>query len=141
MKTSLVPGLKHTGALVVLPSMTVPEVCPELSEFADMPPVFATAMMVGFIEATCIACIAAHLDEGEHSVGTDINVSHVAATPIGMKVRAEVILTHVEKRMLTFTVEAFDNAGLIGKGSHQRAIIDNERFNAKVKEKVMGGAG
>ena len=136
MKTSLKPGLTGTANLKVLPSMTVPEVCPELKAFADMPPVFATAIMVGFIEATCIECIAAHLDDGEHSVGTGINVSHVAATPIGMNVRAEVSLTQVDRRMLTFEVEAFDDAGLIGKGSHQRAIIDTERFTAKVKEKA-----
>lgn len=95
MKDSLQPGLKHTGSLEVLSSMTVPNVCEELTAFADMPPVFATAIMVGFIEATCIECIADHLDEGEHTVGTHINVSHTAATPSGMNVRAEVSLTHV----------------------------------------------
>jgi len=136
MKDSLQPGLTHTGSLEVLPSMTVPNVCEELTAFADMPPVFATAMMVGFIEATCIECIADHLNEGEHTVGTHINVSHTAATPPGMNVRAEVSLTRVERRMLSFKVEAFDDVGLIGKGSHQRAVIDIDRFVQNVKEKA-----
>lgn len=136
MKTSLKHGLRNTETLEVLPSMTVPQVCPQLTAFADMPPVFATAIMVGFIEAACIECIAAHLDEGEHTVGVGINVSHVAATPIGMTVRVQVSLTHVDGRALTFEVEAFDDVGLIGKGSHQRAVIDTERFNAKVNKKA-----
>lgn len=140
MKDTLQHGLKHTGTLKVLTSMTVPNVSKELTAFAEMPPVFATAMMVGFIEATCIECIADHLDEGEHTVGTHINVSHTAATPSGMSVRAEVSLTGVERRMLTFKVEAFDEVGLIGKGSHQRAVIDTDRFNAKVAEKAKSAS-
>tara|TARA_R100000935_G_scaffold25925_1_gene45866 strand:+ start:3382 stop:3804 length:423 start_codon:yes stop_codon:yes gene_type:complete len=136
MKDSLQPGLTHTGSLEVLPTMTVPNVCEELTAFADMPPVFATAMMVGFIEATCIECIADHLDQGEHTVGTHINVSHTAATPPGMNVRTEVNLISVERRMLTFKVETFDDVGLIGKGSHQRAVIDVERFVQKMNEKA-----
>lgn len=138
MKDTLKPGLKHTGTLDVLPSMTVPNVSAELTAFADMPPVFATAMMVGFIEATCIECIADHLDEDEHTVGTHINVSHTAATPAGMGVRAEVSLTGLERRMLTFKVEVFDDVGLIGRGSHHRAVIDLDRFMAKVAEKAKG---
>tara|TARA_R100001369_G_scaffold74005_1_gene102668 strand:- start:206 stop:628 length:423 start_codon:yes stop_codon:yes gene_type:complete len=137
MKDSLQPGLTHTGSLEVLPTMTVPNVCEELTAFADMPPVFATAMMVGFIEATCIECIADHLDQGEHTVGTHINVSHTAATPPGMNVRTEVNLISVERRMLTFKVETFDDVGLIGKGSHQRAVIDVERFVQKMNEKAV----
>ncbi|AZL59532.1 thioesterase [Tabrizicola piscis] len=140
MKLTLQPGLRHAGTLEVLPSMTVSNVSAELKAFADMPPVFATAMMVAFIEATCIECIADHLEEGEHSVGSHINVSHTAATPPGMSVLAEVTLTSVERRMLTFKVEAFDDVGLIGQGSHQRAVIDIDRFNAKIADKAKGSS-
>ncbi|WP_114391306.1 thioesterase family protein [Notoacmeibacter marinus] len=136
MKDTLLPDLGHTGELKVTPDLTVPEVSDHLTAFSDMPPVFATAMMVGFIEATCIEAIAPHLDDGEHSVGTHINVSHFAATPVGMTVRVEVRLTQVERRMLTFKVEAFDDVGLIGKGSHHRAVIDKDRFVAKAEEKA-----
>jgi fluoroacetyl-CoA thioesterase len=137
MKSTLLPGLKHSTELKVTPSMTVPEISDALTAFADMPPVFATAFMVGFIETTCIECIAPHLDEGEHSVGTSITVSHIAATPVGMTVRAEVELTETNKRSLVFTIAAYDDSGLIGEGTHHRAVIDVERFMAKVNEKAQ----
>lgn len=136
MKDNLKPGLTHTAALVVDDSLTVPCVSPHLSAFSDMPPVFATAMMVGFIEATCIELMAPHLDVGEHSVGVNVDVSHTAATPVGMGVRAEVILTAVEGRILTFDVKAFDDAGPIGGGLHKRAVILTDRFMMKVAAKA-----
>jgi fluoroacetyl-CoA thioesterase len=136
MKNSIKQGMTHQAALVVDESLTVPNVSPHLTAFANMPPVFATAMMVGFIEATCIELMAPHLDEGEHSVGVHVNVSHDAATPVGMGVRAEVVLTAVEGRILTFDVSAFDDAGPIGGGIHKRAVISTDRFMEKVAAKV-----
>lgn len=136
MKDTLVVGLAHEAEITVTQDMLVPNVSAELGAFADMPPVFATALMVGFIEATCIDCLRGHLDDGQHSVGTHVNVSHVAATPEGMKVRAIIELTEIDRRMLTFRVQAFDEAGLIGQGSHQRAVIDVARFIRQVNEKA-----
>jgi fluoroacetyl-CoA thioesterase len=138
MKTTLARGLEHEATLTVTEDLTVPRVSPHLDDFADMPPVFATAFMVGLIEATCIACIREHLDPGEHSVGTHVDVSHVAATPVGLTVTARVRLTAVDRRALTFEVEASDDAGPIGSGTHRRAVIDVERFMGKVREKASG---
>lgn len=125
---TLVPGLTQVSTLAVTEDLTVPRVSPHLVAFADMPPVFATAYMVGFIEATCIEALAPHLADGEHSVGTHVNVSHVAATPIGDEVTASVILIGVEGRRITFEVEARDRSGVIGTGTHQRAIINLQGF-------------
>jgi fluoroacetyl-CoA thioesterase len=82
VKPSLIPGLKHAAELTVTPGMLVPGLAVHLPNFHDMPPVFATAMMVGFVEATCIDCLRAHLDVTEHTVGTHVDVSHIAATPL-----------------------------------------------------------
>lgn len=93
-------------------------------------------MMVGFIKASCIEAIRDHLDPGEHMVGTHVNLSHVAATPPGMMVRTTVELVVIEGRLLTLRVGAFDEAGSIGEGTHQRAVIDATRFSAKAREKA-----
>ena len=136
LKHTLAPRLKHHAVLTVDDTLTVPSVSDKLGAFDDMPPVFATAFMIGFIEATCIEAIAPHLDEGEHSVGTHVDVSHVAATPVGMKVKAEIELLEVDGRKLRFRVRAEDQDGLIGEGLHQRAVIDIAKFNARLTTKA-----
>ena len=132
----LATGLRHTEALRVEPRHTVPQVAPDWPGFSDMPPVFATAMMVGFIEQTCIQALRPHLPAGQHTVGTHVEMSHVAATPEGMTVTAEVELVKIEGRTLSFRVSCRDEAGLIGEGMHRRAIIDTERFMARVEDKA-----
>ena len=102
-------------------------------------PVFATPMMVALMENAAVNALEGHLADGEGSVGTRLDISHDAATPVGMKVWAEAELTAAEGRALTFTVCAFDESGPIGKGLHQRFIIDNERFMAKVERKKSEG--
>ena len=98
--------------------------------------VFATPQMIALMEATASESVAPYLDEGSTSVGTLVNVSHVAATPVGMKVRCESELTEVDGRKLTFTVKAYDNAGLIGEGTHERFIVFSEKFMAKTLAKI-----
>lgn len=100
--------------------------------------VYATPMMIAGIEGTAAASVAAELDEGKTTVGMQINVSHVAATPAGMKVRFETELTEIAPngKVLTFKVEAYDEKGLIGEGTHQRAIVDKARFEAKAQAKL-----
>lgn len=132
MKNSLLAGITHKADLTITDGMLVPNVSADLTAFSDMPPVFATAMMIGFVEATCIECLAAHLEDGEHTVGTHVDVNHIAATPVGKTVRAEVELTDVSGRMLTFKVQVFDENGLIGEGHHKRAVILLERFMTNV---------
>lgn len=102
--------------------------------------VFATPMMVAAIENTAAASLEPHLEAGKTTVGTLISVSHVAATPEGMEVRVETELTEIAPngKMLTFKVAAYDEAGLIGEGTHQRAIVDKARFEQKALAKKGG---
>ena len=99
--------------------------------------VYATPMMIAAIENTAAGSVAPYLEEGKTTVGTLVNVSHVAATPEGMEVRVETELVEIAPngKMLTFKVAAYDEAGLIGEGTHQRAIVDKERFEAKAQAK------
>lgn len=134
--TGPVVGLRHSASQVVTHRQTVPQLEPAWAAFSDMPEVFATAMMVGFIEQTCVEALGPHLGPGQHTVGTHVDVSHVAATPVGMTVTAEVELIEVNGRALAFRVRCTDEAGLIGEGTHRRAIIDVERFAARVAAKT-----
>lgn len=99
-------------------------------------PVFATPWMIALMENAAVNAVTDSLSEGEGTVGTFLNVSHDAATPIGMKVWAEAELTEVNGRALTFSVSAFDEAGPIGKGTHGRFVINVERFLAKTEKKA-----
>ncbi|WP_298352997.1 thioesterase family protein [Rhodoblastus sp.] len=138
-KSSLVVGLTHETSLLVTPDLTVPNVSGRLAAFGDMPPVFATAFLVAFFEAACIECLRGHLQEGEHTVGVHVDVSHVAATPVGMNVTVKVKLIEIEGRRLTFRVRAEDGTGLIGEGAHQRAIINIGGFLDRVAAKANSG--
>ncbi|MDY3618450.1 thioesterase family protein [Agathobaculum sp.] len=99
--------------------------------------VFATPMMIAAIENTAAGSVAPYLEEGKTTVGTRVNVSHVAATPEGMEVRIETTLSAIAPngKMLTFEVAAYDQAGLIGEGTHERAIVDKARFEQKALAK------
>jgi len=136
MKAELNAGLRHTLSVRVERSLTVPEVSSAFAGFADMPPVFATAYMVGFIEWTCIEMLRPFLDADERTVGTHVDVSHVAATPVGMTITAEVELVAVEGRKLRFKVKCSDDAGPIGEGFHERAVIDQTKFMQRLAEKA-----
>ena len=98
--------------------------------------VYATPMMIALIENCAAACVQDELPEGDTTVGTLINVSHVAATPCGMNVTATATLTAIDGRMLTFHVKAEDECGLIGEGEHQRVIVHTDKFNAKAAAKA-----
>ena len=135
MSPDLKPGIRHTQTLRVDWSLTVPAVSPAFP-FDDMPPVFATAFMVGFIEWACIEALRPYLDASERTVGTHVDVSHIAATPVGLTVTAEVELTSVEGRKLRFKVACRDDKGPIGDGFHERAVIDLARFMERVAVKA-----
>ena len=98
-------------------------------------PVFATPAMIALMENTASKSVEAKLDEGAGTVGTLINVKHVAATPVGMDVTCETKLVEVDRKRLVFDVKAYDAAGVIGEGTHERFIIDNESFLAKAEAK------
>lgn len=95
-------------------------------------PVFATPSMVALMENAAMNAVAPFLPEGATTVGAEINTTHVKPTPVGTCVEATATLVAVEGRKLSFEVEAVDNAGLIGKGTHVRFVVDRERFMAKL---------
>lgn len=97
--------------------------------------VFGTPAMIALMENTALKSVADVIGEGNGTVGTKLDVNHVAATPVGMKVICETELIKVEGRALTFAVKAFDECGLIGEGTHERFIIIEEKFQAKTNNK------
>ena len=98
--------------------------------------VFATPAMIALMEKAAVNTVAPYLEEGQGTVGIKLDVSHVAATPVGMEVHAEAELIAIEKRTLTYKVSAYAGEELIGEGTHQRAIILNERFMEKAQAKL-----
>lgn len=99
-------------------------------------PVFSTPHMIALMENASMNAIAPCLEDGQGNVGTKIDVAHVAATPMGMTVRAESTLIRIEGRMLSFEVRAWAGDELIGEGTHQRCIIYNQRFMEKTQAKL-----
>lgn len=122
-------GIKHTQEITVTDKDTAKVYTSGTLE------VFATPAMIALMENTCMNAVAPFLEEGCATVGTALNVKHVAATPVGMTVRCECELTAVDGRALTFAVSAYDDAGLIGEGSHERFIIKADKFMAKAEAK------
>lgn len=98
--------------------------------------VYATPCMVALMEGAACNALKGKLAEGETSVGTRMDVQHLAATPVGMEVRAESRLTAVDGRRLTFEITAFDEAGEIGKATHERVVVKTERFLEKAYAKL-----
>ena len=98
--------------------------------------VFSTPMMILLMEESCFMSVNDILEEGFTTVGTCVNVKHLSATPLGMKVVIKYELIKVDGRALTFKVEAYDEKGLIGEGIHERFIVNNEKFQAKTDSKL-----
>ena len=137
MKNSLQPGLTHTFKFKIPENKTVPHLYPESSEFQAMPKVLATGFMVGLFEWTCIQAINPHIDwPREQSVGIDVKLNHIAATPPGLTVTVTVKLKDVEGRKLVFSIVAHDGIDKISEGTHDRFIIDAAKFNAKMAAKI-----
>ncbi len=134
--TMLVPGLNHTLTLTVNDRLLTTAFSPDFSGFADLPPVFATAFMVGFVEWACIEALRPHLEDGLRTVGTHVYLSHVAPTPRGMRVEAAVELVEVKGRVLRFRVDCYDECGLIGSGFHERAMIEPGKFMTRVEDRA-----
>ena len=98
--------------------------------------VYATPCMVALMEGAAWESIAPYLAEGESSVCTKMDVTHLSATPVGMSVRAESVVTAVEGRKVTFSITAYDEAGEIGRATHERVVIKTERFLEKTYDKL-----
>ena len=122
-------GIKGHKEQIVTPEMSAARVGSGLVD------VFATPMLVALVEQTCYESVLPHLDEGQGTVGTLVNVSHLSATPIGKRVWCDSELTEVDRRRLVFNVKAYDEVGLIGEGTHERFVIDTAKFMDKLKAK------
>ena len=131
--SALEPGMVHEEVLVVEEQHTAVHLG------SGGVHVLATPIMVALMEASARNLVDPKLEPGHMSVGTALNIKHLAATPLGMKVTARAELANVEGRKLTFKVEAFDEREKIGEGNHTRAVINLERFLEKVRSK--GGTG
>jgi fluoroacetyl-CoA thioesterase len=132
----LKPGLRHSETLTVSEALAVPAQAQLFSPGADMPPVFATAQMIAFVEWTCVHALAPYLGPHQRTVGTKVEMTHTAATPVGMNVTAEVELVSFDGRTLRFKVACTDEKEPIGDGFHERMVIDNDRFTARLARKT-----
>lgn len=135
MKDTLIVGLEQTLTYRVPRERTVPFLYPESPHFKIMPEVFATGYMVGFMEWACMEALAPHLEEGERTVGTMINVTHEAATPVGMEVSATVCCVEINGKRTVWEIVARDEVEIIGRGTHERFTINFEKFSARVAAK------
>ncbi|HBZ56647.1 MAG TPA: thioesterase, partial [Syntrophobacteraceae bacterium] len=137
MKQSLQAGLRFQFEFRIPENKTVPHLYPESPEFQVMPKVLATGFMVGLFEWACIQAVNPHLDwPEEQTVGIDVRVNHIAATPPGLTVAVQGRLEKVEGRKLYFALLAHDGIDKISEGTHERFVIDAAKFNSKVAAKA-----
>lgn len=129
----IAPGLKGTAQLLVGPEHTAPFVG------SGRIPVLATPVMINIIEAAALNAIEHLLPLGHQSLGTQLDVSHVAATPVGLRVTAAAEVLELDGRTVTFRVEARDDFEVIGGGIHRRVVVSVARFDARIQRKVPGG--
>lgn len=135
VKETLKPGLIHRMTFTVTDRQTVPHFYPESAAFRAMPAVFATGFMVGLFEWCCAELLNRHLDPGEGSLGVHVDFSHLAATPPGMTITVDCECTGVDGRKVSFFVRGHDGMDLISEGRHERAVVNYEKFNARIAEK------
>ena len=128
--SELRPGLVGAADLRVGVEHTAPSIG------SGVIPVLGTPVMINLMEGAALAAVEHLLPAGHQSLGIHLDVRHVAATPIGMRVRATAELTHVDGRTLTFRVEARDERETIGDGTHQRVVVNVARFDQRVQAKA-----
>jgi len=131
---TLAPGLSGTATLVIADEHTAPRVG------SGRVRVLATPVMINLIEAAALDAVEALLPEGHQSLGTVLNVRHIAATPVGMRVTAQVEVVAVEGRTIRFRVEAHDERELIGDGTHERVVVNVAKFDQRVQRKIGMGS-
>ena len=125
----LKPGLSGDASLVVADEHTAPRVG------SGRVRVLATPVMINLFEAAALAAIEHLLPPGHQSLGTHLDVRHIAATPVGMRVTANAVVTAVSGRTITFSVNAFDETERIGGGTHERVVVNVAKFDARVQAK------
>ena len=131
----LKPGLQHSETLTVSEALSVPAQARLFDPATEMPPVFATAQLIAFVEWTCVHALAPYLSPDQRTLGTRVEMTHTAATPIGMIVTADVELVEINDRTLRFKVTCRDEKDPIGAGFHERTVVDNARFLARLVRK------
>jgi predicted thioesterase len=124
------PGLRGEASLIVGEEHTAPRVGSGAIH------VLATPVMINVIEAAALAAVERLLPPGHQSLGTVLNVRHIAATPVGMRVTASAVVQKIEGRTIHFAVEARDERELIGDGTHERVVVNVEKFDQRVKRKL-----
>jgi fluoroacetyl-CoA thioesterase len=129
-KMPLEPGLKGEISRVVTDSDTA------AAYGSGLVPVLSTPHLIALMESTSQSVIEPYLDSGQTAVGTHIDMRHLAATPVGMKVRVQAELVEVDGRRLRFHVEAWDELERVGEAEHERFIVDRARFLKRVAEKA-----
>jgi predicted thioesterase len=129
--TLLKPGMKGEASETVTAENTAE------SLGSGSLPVYATPYMAALMESASVAAVDALLPPGFSTVGTELNIKHIAATPPGMTARAAGELLEIDGRSLLFQVKAWDDAGKIGEGVHRRFIVENEKFLRKTREKKL----
>ena len=134
----LKPGLRHSATITVGEALAVTAQAQLFDPLTEMPPVFATAQMIAFVEWTCVAALAPYLAADQRTVGTRVDMTHIAATPIGMNVTAEIELIELDGRRLRFKASCRDEVEPIGEGFHERTIIDHARFMQRLARKTPG---
>lgn len=127
--TELTPGLRAEIEI------TVSEADTAARWGSGLVPVYSTPALVGLMESAAVAALAGHLPAGQTTVGGRIDIRHLAPTPVGMKVRAVAELTEIEGRKLVFKIEAWDEVEKAGEAIHERYIIDEAKFMARVLAK------
>jgi fluoroacetyl-CoA thioesterase len=132
----LKPGLRYSETLTVSEALSVPAQARHFDPHTEMPPVLATAQMIAFVEWTCVHALAPYLARNQRTVGTRVEMTHIAATPVGMRVTAEVELLSFDGRTLRFKVACRDEKEPIGDGFHERTVIDNDRFMTRLATKL-----
>lgn len=136
MKDTLKPGDTFVWTYRVPLEKTVPYLYPESEEYQKMPEVFATGYMVGLLEWCCIEALRPHLEEGEGSLGTLVEVTHCAPTPPGMTVSVEAVCEQIRNgNNIIWAVVARDEVDVIAEGRHGRHVIDVARFDARISRK------
>ena len=132
----ITPGLRGSTEIVVGDEHTAPSIG------SGKVRVLATPVMINLIEAAALAAVEHLLPAGYQSLGTHLDVRHIAATPVGMRVTATAEVTRVEGRTVDFRVEARDETELIGDGTHQRVVVNVAKFDQRVQRKLQNsGSG
>lgn len=123
-------GMKHTITEIVTIEKTAENVG------SGLLPVYATPAMIALMEKCASECVAPYIEEGKSSVGTSLQVKHLAASPVGITITCTATLTEIDGRRLAFSLAVSDEKGPIGEGTHERFVIDIDRFMAKCQSKL-----